>query len=134
LGVAADRRRRAWILTIAYVAVIFAVSSIPGSVHLVPPFRLSDKLAHVAEYSGLGLLLTAAYRATLPKGRSRWILPCVLGTGLVAGALDELYQTTVPGRSVELLDWVADVVGIVLGNRVWSMLHRRRMARRPQEG
>ena len=134
MGVAADRRRRAWILTIAYVAVIFTVSSIHGSIYLVPPFRLSDKLAHIAEYSGLGFLLTAAYFATLGSSRPRLVPTLAIGTGLIIGGLDELYQFTVPGRSVEFFDWLGDAVGIVLGNRLWSLLHRRRMERRAQEG
>jgi VanZ family protein len=121
--------RRAWILAIAYVMLILAVSSIPGSILRVPVFRLSDKLAHAAEYAGLGLLLSAAYRKTLSPDRLRWFAPCVIATGFAIGAADELYQNTVPGRAVEFLDWVGDAVGVLLGLWLSNIFNRRKASR-----
>lgn len=129
MGAARAAERRAWILAIAYVVLIFAVSSIPGSVLRVPVFRLSDKLAHAAEYTGLGLLLTAAYRRMLAPDRLRWLAPCVIATGFAVGAADELYQNTVPGRAVEFLDWVGDAVGVLVGFWLSSIFNRRKARR-----
>lgn len=42
------------------------------------------------------------------------------------GALDELHQRIVPGRSAEFFDWVADVVGAWLGVALWHWLKVRR--------
>ena len=36
------------------------------------------------------------------------------------GALDELHQSLVPGRSAELGDWLADAVGVALGSFAFS--------------
>ena len=78
---AAAARRRAWVLTIGYIAVIFAVSSIPGAILRVPQFRLSDKVAHIAEYTVLGFLLAGAIRRVLrPHRMRRW--HCWTQTGL----------------------------------------------------
>jgi VanZ family protein len=107
---------RTWILVIAYLALIFGVSSIPQAQLSHTVFRVSDKLAHLAEFTGFGLLLTLAFRGTL-KRTARWVLllvVVVVGAGV--GALDEVYQITVPGRESELLDWVADVAGVLIGN------------------
>ncbi len=122
-------KRRAWILAIAYVALIFAVSSIPGSILRVPQFRLSDKVAHAVEYAVLGFLLASAYRRALAPDRLRWLGPYVVATGLAIGVADEFYQLTVPGRATEFLDWVGDAVGVLVGLWISNVLYRRKASR-----
>ena len=120
---------RTWILVGAYLALIFGVSSIPQDPLSRPCFRVSDKLAHLAEYAGFGLLLTVAARSTFRRAR-RWVLLVVVVLiGAAVGALDETYQMTVPGRERELLDWVADVTGVLVGIGV-AMAISSWMARR----
>ena len=127
-----ERTLRAWILAAGYTALIFGISSIPQAALNPDIFKVSDKVAHFAEYSGFGLLLTMALRETLQR-TPRWalLLMAVLA-GAFVGALDEAYQATVPGRSQELLDWIADVAGslagggLALGLRAW--VARRRSA------
>ena len=110
-----ERTLRTWILVVAYLVLIFGVSSIPQSSLSRAHFKVSDKLAHLAEYAGFGLLLTVALRGTLRRAR-RWVLMVIVVlVGAVVGALDETYQATVPGRERELLDWVADVAGVLVG-------------------
>jgi VanZ family protein len=107
---------RTWILVGGYLALIFGVSSIPQSPLSHTCFRVSDKLAHLAEYAGFGLLLSIASRSTFRRVR-RWVLLVVVVLiGAAVGALDETYQMTVPGRERELLDWVADVTGVLVGS------------------
>lgn len=112
--------------------MIFGVSSIPqGPLHLTC-IRVSDKLAHMAEYAGFGLFLSVAFRMSVKNPRS-WILTVVVVlVGATTGALDELYQSTVPGRELDILDWVADVVGLVLGNSfamlLWVRTGRKKRA------
>ena len=123
---------RAWILAGAYLALIFGVSSIPQSTLSQAVFKISDKMAHLAEYTGFGLLLTVAFRGSLRRA-PRWVLMVVVVVvGASVGALDETYQLTVPGRERELLDWVADVVGVLVGTGLAmglnSWLARRRAA------
>ena len=110
-----DLRARTWILVVAYLGLIFGVSSIPQGQFNPTYFRVSDKLAHLAEYAGFGLLLTFAIKGTFRRAQ-RWLLMVIVVlVGAAVGALDEAYQTTVPGRERELLDWVADVAGTLLG-------------------
>ncbi len=120
---------RTWILVVAYLALIFGVSSIPQSSLSHTCLKVSDKLAHLAEYAGFGLLLTVAFRSTLRR-IPRWVLMVVVVLiGAAVGALDETYQMTVPGRERELLDWVADVTGVLVGIGV-AMAISSWMARR----
>ncbi len=120
-----ERRVLAWIPATIYVALIFAVSSIPGSLHGVIPFRIFDKVAHVVEFTGLGLFLMVAFRGTLPRANIKHVVLLVVAVGLIIGVLDELYQHLVPGRAVEFLDWVADTIGVVAGTTI-AMIHYRR--------
>ncbi|MFH1502300.1 MAG: VanZ family protein [Candidatus Eisenbacteria bacterium] len=121
-----ERRILAWVPAVVYVALIFAVSSIPGSLHGIIPFRVFDKVAHIVEFTGLGLFLTVAFRGTLPRASMRNVVLLVLVVGLSIGLLDELYQHLVPGRAVEFLDWVADTIGVVAGSTVAVIHYRRR--------
>ncbi|MBN2564771.1 MAG: VanZ family protein [Candidatus Eisenbacteria bacterium] len=127
-----ELRRRAWILASAYLVLIFGLSSIPQGTLSKAVFKVSDKLAHLAEYSGLGLLLTVAFRRTL-RGARRWVLTVVVVVaGAIVGALDETYQLTVPGRDTDLLDWAADVLGVLVGNGVSMAFRTWRIARQGQ--
>ncbi len=111
-----ERTLRTWILVGAYVVLIFGVSSIPQNPLSHTCIKVSDKLAHMAEYAGFGLLLSVASRSTFRRAR-RWVLLVVVVLiGAAVGALDETYQATVPGRERELLDWVADVAGVLVGS------------------
>jgi VanZ family protein len=100
-------RANLWPLLLA--ATIVAESSrrmpeIPGS---FPGF---DKVVHFAVY---GLLATLTLRA--PKiWRHRW--RAVLAVALVSffGATDEWHQLFTPGRSCDILDWLADTAGAAL--------------------
>ena len=135
-----ELRLRAWILAGAYLVLIFGLSSIPQGSLTRQVFKVSDKLAHIAEYAGFGLLLTVAFRRTL-RGARRWVLTTIVVlVGAVVGAVDEMYQLTVPGRDRDLLDWAADVVGVLLGNglsmafRSWSVARQGLNIRRSERG
>ena len=70
-----------------------------------------DKLVHGSGYLGLFVLATASFassRAWLPRF---WVF-----TACVAhGALTEIGQLGVRNRKADVLDWLADVVGILVG-------------------
>jgi len=126
-----ERRLTAWVPAAAYVLLIFGVSSIPQLRPALGQFKLSDKVSHMAEYSGLGALVLWAFLSTLPERHCRWAIAFTVSVGAGIGILDELYQTTVPGRLFEGLDWVADVAGTLLGALVATVVYyqvRRRRA------
>ncbi len=117
-----ERKLTAWVPAVVYTGFVFAVSSIPGGLSVDITFRFVDKLAHMVEYAGLGLFLAIGYAGSMPAARRQHVMLFAVLTGFAIGALDETYQRLVPGRAVELLDWGADVVGVMIGNAV-ARLH-----------
>jgi len=96
---------RAWGPALLYMAGIFVASAQP-TVSL-PRLGDSDKVLHFAAYAGLGGLLAygGAPAALGP-------LP-LIAIGSMYGASDEVHQSFVPGRTPDLLDWVADTLGVI---------------------
>ncbi len=108
-------RRSLTVITIAYVALIFFLSSRPYLHPPGPEFHMKDKVAHCLEYGTLGFLLTLVVAA--PQMRSRWVtFFLVLAIGATIAATDELYQGTVPGRQKDIADWLADVAGMAIAS------------------
>lgn len=69
-----------------------------------------DKLAHFTIYGVLGALAAHGWqRAGRWPGRSGLLVALLL-----IGAVDEIRQRTVAGRSVEFGDWVADALGLLI--------------------
>jgi VanZ family protein len=95
------------------MALIFILSSRTDPDPL--PDYLSDKLAHMAVYGLLGLLVVRALSdgrlAQVSWGRAA----AALGISLLYGLSDEWHQSMVPGRHSELMDVVADAVGAAAG-------------------
>src|SRR4029078_3773552 len=83
-----------------------------------------DKLEHLLEYSLFGLLAGRAIRFTLGPTKRR--LAAALGTmalGAMVGALDELYQRGVPGRSSDVRDWITDVGAVAISVLITQLIH-----------
>lgn len=100
--------RTAWLLAALWAAAILAFSitpDLPGR-DLVP-----DKVAHVAAYAVLGLLLRWALPASSPA------LPAAVTVLAVVayGALLEALQGLLPGRQAEWWDLGANTLGAVVG-------------------
>jgi VanZ family protein len=111
-----------WIPAVAWMAVIFAASSVPGS---DVPGRFGY-WAHFLEYAVLGAALSFALRATTPL-----YLAMAVGMAAVYGVTDELHQLLVPGREADPLDWLVDVAGAATGAAIVFMAMRRAASRRP---
>jgi VanZ family protein len=75
-----------------------------------------DKLAHLAFYFCLTLLLAGGFRVG--------ILASIL-LALSVGMLDELHQFWLPERFASLDDWLADVVGAWLAGMVLYVRKKR---------
>ncbi len=124
--------RLGWFAALAYMSLIFWLSSIPGEELPLPEFVLVDKLAHFVTFSGLGALI--AFRAGLTAlllGRpvtawtkGGWLAPAI---GLLYAAFDEFHQAFVPNRDSDVLDFVADALGIALGFWLARKWDARRM-------
>jgi Predicted integral membrane protein len=86
------------------------------------PFRNFDKLLHFGEYGILAILLGRAF-GSLNRLKSWWII--VLLTFLfcgMLGAIDELYQSTVPNRDSDVFDALADSMGGLMGATIYCAL------------
>lgn len=121
---------RVWLPAVLWAALIFYLSS-RSSVPL-PGVEGADKVAHFGAYLVLGFFL-AFGNARGPRLPS--VAPLLLGW--LYGAADEIHQYFVPGRSVDIRDWVADALGVTAGLLLHSLLHHtfvHRYRRRPVRG
>jgi VanZ family protein len=100
----------------------------PPRVALVSGIPHFDKLVHFALYAVEAFLL---YGAIAWPGRAVFSLVRVLAvTGMMTvwGAVDELHQHWIPGRSMDGDDVAADVTGAAVGALVASALSGRERA------
>jgi VanZ family protein len=99
---------RSWCFgcSLVLVAQIFSLGALPFEL-----FEPWDKLFHVLAYSALALMLWIATDGRRPV--------LVIAGVMMLGALDELRQAAIPGRSADAFDFLADalaagVTGMVL--------------------
>ncbi len=102
---------RLWWLTLAWAVLIVALTVAPmPATGPSLAVRGMDKLVHAALF---GVLAWLALQARARGGARRpavWLL--LVGIALFAGA-DEWVQQFVAGRSADLMDWVADMAGVL---------------------
>jgi len=102
---------------LVYWIILFILTSIP--VDQVPKFfGTQDKIEHFAAYFLLSILLclTLHFQRKNLQLSSRALLITFLIV-IFYGVIDELHQLFVPGRSGDILDWLADSIGGGLG--IW---------------
>ena len=113
---------RYWLPPALYLLLIWTLSSRTSLLPEAPPFPHFDKVAHFAEYGGLGLLLARAIGMTF----GRFAVGAAILFAVSYGALDEVHQAFVPGRQPSLLDVLADLAGATSGALLWAWIARRR--------
>ena len=97
--------------------IIFIQSSI-GSLRIPDiDFKLTDKIVHFLVFGILGILTARGLVNSNIKIIRENYISFTLIICILYGASDEIHQYYVPGRHSELLDWVADVLGILV--MVW---------------
>lgn len=102
-------------LLLIYAAGIFIESSLPGDNFPEIDVTLIDKYVHFIIYFGLCLLFFYSLKnqTKFTKLHSSPFFFAWLFASLY-GITDELHQYFVPGRSSDILDWVADTTGALL--------------------
>ncbi|HSJ15877.1 MAG TPA: VanZ family protein [Longimicrobiales bacterium] len=112
---------RHYLAPLLWALFAFGLGSVPDVP--APDWALPlDKLAHLLLYGVLGVLLGRAWR----RAGERPGPPVLIALAVLAGALDELHQARVPGRSPEMADWLMDVVGAATGFALGAAMTRRR--------
>lgn len=105
-----------WGLLVSYMLLMFIVSAIPGNTLKDKGLFEFDKLLHVIEYTLLGLFSGFAFIHPEKISRVTWAdYTLAIGWGVLFAVTDELHQYFVPGRMMELNDFIADSAGILLG-------------------
>jgi VanZ family protein len=87
-------------------------------------FERSDLLFHFSEFFALGLLTA---RMVSPNNDERGSLrPFLLASSIVLGygLLDEVHQAFVPGRDPDVLDWLVDASGGLVGILAYPVLFK----------
>ena len=108
------RTAAAFLPAVLYAALIFALSAQDGTLQFLPPeILLQDKALHGLAYAVLGALLVHGFRGAGRSPRVALLLAVVLAS--IYGATDEFHQSFVPGRTADVVDWVADTLGAALG-------------------
>lgn len=73
-----------------------------------------DKLLHAVAFGGLGVLIYRCYAWYWPRVDVRWAIGLPVAVSTTVGAVLELIQATLPYRSMEFADLLADFAGAAL--------------------
>ena len=115
-----------WGPAVAYLALIFVLSSLPLRGLGPSPFTAADKLIHAVEFGLLCGLLFRGLRLSRIRWLFRWAPLVALVLASLYGALDEWHQGF-SGRDPDFGDWLADTVGAALvaaGLMAYTELHK----------
>lgn len=119
-----------WGPVIAWMALIFLLSSLPKEAIPVSGGETVSAIAHLLEYGVLALLLSKALEASSGVwSRSMPRFAASIAITLLYGLSDEWHQSFVPGRSSSLSDLGVDAAGAVLALSLASW--KGRLSRRP---
>lgn len=119
-----DVSKLARLIFITYLAALFCISHMPldgaldGRNIPLSEYHL-DKIVHCFGFAGLTVLAMAAHgpmSKTTPLTNKEYCvnMAWLCGAMVTWGMFDELTQPWF-GRTCEMLDWVADVVGVAVG-------------------
>lgn len=95
---------------IAYLALIFSISSIPSDAIPGPKLFSIDKVYHIIEYFILSLLVLRLM--IYHKVKHAYLIAILIAA--LYGVTDEFHQGFVPGRLFSYYDMVANAVGASL--------------------
>ena len=110
-------KRKIWLVYVPlaiYWLILFTATSLPA--YDLPKLGLSDKIQHFSAFFILAVLLNLAL---LYQRKSRFLFEntniATIVICLFYAGIDEIHQIFIPGRFAEVLDWVADGSGVILG-------------------
>lgn len=98
-----------WLPPVAYMALIFFMSSRPVPELILPEIWNIDKVIHFIEYGILGILWFRALNTNMDEAREITIAAFTIT--FIYGISDEIHQYFVPERSASIFDAIADGAG-----------------------
>ncbi len=100
---------------------IFILTSLPSD--SLPHFAFHDKIKHFIAYFILSVLLTL-FLAAQEKfiALKAEFAKYAFVIAIVYSTFDEIHQIFIPGRDAEIWDWMANLLGIILGIFVIKMI------------
>ncbi|MBW1903919.1 MAG: VanZ family protein [Deltaproteobacteria bacterium] len=107
------------------MTLIFVISSFELEVPGIRHFPLRDKGIHFLEYAVLGWLCAAASSRTWPSASAWRTAAFAVFISALWGLSDEIHQAFVPGRSSEVADVIADLLGSMAGAGASLLLSNR---------
>ena len=110
----ANRKWFIYFPLVLYWLILFVATTLP-SVDL-PKTGVNDKVEHFTAYMILAILLnfTLMFQNKYPKLKKKaWLYTLIVI--LTYAGLDEIHQLFIPGRDCDILDWLADSSGVLLG-------------------
>ncbi|MFQ5487640.1 MAG: VanZ family protein [Gammaproteobacteria bacterium] len=121
-------------LPIAYMLLIFLLSSVPGDISagdpgvflvfawLAPDFQ---NLLHIPLFGGLAWFwCDALRRVAVPSG---FVLLAAFAITVLYGSLDEIHQSFIPGRMANLIDVALNTIGAAVAIVAYRLWGRRRV-------
>lgn len=102
-----SKRVSVWLPVVVYMAMIFYFSSLAALPGPIKPFAPYDKLLHMGEYAVLSVLFFRAWK----KEKMKHALFLSIFSTVLYGISDEIHQSFVPGRVMDIWDISADAVG-----------------------
>ncbi len=107
-----------------YWTLLLVGTSLPAD--SVPGFGIGDKLLHFFAYFVLTVLLslTLLMQNKYHFLKEKYILFSII-IASVYGLLDEIHQSYIPGRSNDILDWIADTLGAITAVLLLDFMMRK---------
>ena len=110
-----------YIPLVLYWIILFTATTLPGN--QLPNLGISDKIEHFSAFLILSVLLNLTLlfqRKSRLFFRYATILTIIIC--LLYGAVDEIHQLIIPGRSADIRDWLADSTGVFLGVFILNLI------------
>ena len=104
-----NQRTSLWAPVVLYMAFIFGLSSIHNPPK--PPGGVTDKDLHIALYTGLGTLIVRALAGGWRRRVTLRMAALAVLITVLYGVSDEMHQYFVVGRTADVYDVLADLIG-----------------------
>lgn len=115
----------AWAAVAVWMSIIFYLSSIVGLSSGLSWDYVLRKMAHMAEYAFLVVLIFTALATTFPpksRAQRRRLIIAAIIIGILYAISDEIHQHYVPLRHGSPIDVAIDSVGMILAG---ALINRR---------